>query len=322
MAKALLRKSTQVDFDSLLLPEEKEIKSTGVEAIWKIGELLLRAKAKVIHETGDKRAPGFEDWCEKRIGMTPRTARRYMRAFQNQEEDLGIIWSNKSRTLTSANSDIILDESSKKRLLLQEADLTDEQAVIKMIGKGRVDVVIADPPYGIKYNDLVASLARVSKAVLKSTGSLFVMCGQSNLPDMFAILGQELIYRWTFAYLTPGGQSAQIWPVQINTFWKPVLWYSKNGEKPDKWNGDVIKSKENDNDNRFHEWGQSLSGSLELVEKASQPEELIFDPFLGGGSITLAALALGRKVIGIDIDPKCIETTEKRLEAAIAAGQS
>ena len=308
--------------DVYLTEEEHEIKSTGVEAIWKIGEILLRAKAKVIHETGDKRAPGFEDWCKKRIGMKPRKAQRFMRAFQNQEENLGIIWQNESASLTTPNSDIILDSSAKDRLLLQEADLTDEQAVIKMIGKGRIDVVITDPPYGPKYNDLVASLVRVSKAVLKSTGSLFVMCGQSNLPDMFAILGQELIYRWTFAYLTPGGQSVQIWPALINTFWKPVLWYSKNGEKPDKWNGDVIKSKENDNDKRFHEWGQSLSGSLELVEKASQPEELIFDPFLGGGSIALAALALGRKVIGIDIDPKCIETTEKRLEAAIARSQT
>lgn len=313
----------QIDtIDDLLIEEEFEIKQTGIKAIWIIGEILLRAKAKIIHETGDRRAPGFIKWCESKFGWKKMTVSRMIRAFQTSNENLTEIWGNQSRyRQTIPISDLSLDASCKERLFLQEADLNDEQAVIKMIGEEKIDAVIADPPYGSKYNGLVASLARVSKEVLKPDGSLFVMCGQSNLPDIFKILGKEFFYRWTFAYLTPGGQSAQIWPEQINTFWKPVLWYSKNGQKPDRWNGDVIKSKENDNDKRFHEWGQSISGTLEWVEKASKPGDLIFDPFVGGGPVVLAALAMGRRVIGIDIDPEAIEVTEDRLEAAIAAGQ-
>jgi len=46
----------------------------------------------------------------------------------------------------------------------------------------------------------------------------------------------------------------------------------------------------------------------------SEPDELIVDPFLGSGTSAVAAVLEGRRFLGCDIDPACVETTRRRLE--------
>jgi DNA modification methylase len=62
----------------------------------------------------------------------------------------------------------------------------------------------------------------------------------------------------------------------------------------------------------------------------SEPGELIIDPFLGSGTTAVAAVLEGRRFLGCDIDPGCVETTRRRLEqleegqlvvAALAGGE-
>ena len=42
----------------------------------------------------------------------------------------------------------------------------------------------------------------------------------------------------------------------------------------------------------------------------------VFDPFLGGGSTALAALATGRTCIGIELSPEYARIAAERIEAA------
>lgn len=160
-----------------------------------------------------------------------------------------------------------------------------------------VDAIITDPPYERAAIPLYGELARLSKLALKPDGILAVMCGQSYLPEILPVMSAILPYRWTMAYLTPGGQSPQIWPKKVNTFWKPILLF---GGAPD-WIGDVVKSDVNDNDKRYHEWGQSESGMARLVESLTEPGQLVVDPFAGGGTTGVVCEALGRCFIGGDV---------------------
>lgn len=175
-----------------------------------------------------------------------------------------------------------------------------------------VDVIITDPPYHRESVHLYEGLAELAARVLKPGGSLLAMCGQSYLPDIIDLMNPHLAYHWTISYQTPGGQSPQIWPRKVNTFWKPVLWFVK-GEYEGDWHGDVIKSDVNDNDKRFHDWGQSESGMFRLVENFSEEGDLILDPFLGGGTTGVVATMLNRRFIGIDISDEAITTTRQRL---------
>lgn len=175
-----------------------------------------------------------------------------------------------------------------------------------LLKTAKPDCIITDPPYPKEYLSLFEDLAKLSKNI----PLVAVMCGQSYLPQIFSIMTKHLQYRWTLAYLTPGGQSAQLWKVKVNTFWKPVLLFGNSLE----WIGDVCKSDVNDNDKRFHDWGQSESGMGNLVNRLSKPGQLICDPFVGGGTTALASLKLGRRFIGCDTDKEAIEKSIRRCE--------
>jgi 16S rRNA G966 N2-methylase RsmD len=174
-----------------------------------------------------------------------------------------------------------------------------------------VDVIVTDPPYPKKFLPLYKDLAVFAARVLKPGGSLFAMAGQSYLPDIFKLMETEgLHYNWMLSYLTPGGQSPQIWPRKVNAFWKPVLWFVKG--KPGFWLGDVVKSNVNDNDKNFHHWGQSLSGMADLINKVSFVGQTVLDPFMGGGTTGIVAAKLNRKFIGYEIDKNSFEVAVQR----------
>lgn len=178
-----------------------------------------------------------------------------------------------------------------------------------------VDAIITDPPYPEEYLHCYATLSDMAQWTLKPGGSMFVMVGQSYLPQLIENLGKHMIYHWTLAYLTPGGQAPHLFARRVNAFWKPVLWYVKDGYSG-KTVGDVCKSDTNDNDKRFHHWGQSVSGMADLVKRVTEPGALILDPFCGAGTTGVAALLCGRKFIGSDIDEKHVASAALRLSEA------
>lgn len=182
------------------------------------------------------------------------------------------------------------------------------------LGKARdLDAVITDPPYPEEFLPLYGELARLSAKALKPGGVLAVMCGQSYLPQIMADMTKHMPYRWIIAYMTPGGQSVQLWDRKVNTFWKPVLVFGGHG---DTWLGDVVRSDVNDNDKRFHEWQQSESGFDRLIERLTEPDALVCDPFLGAGTTAASCVRLHRRIVGCDIDAAAVETARARVALA------
>jgi hypothetical protein len=181
-----------------------------------------------------------------------------------------------------------------------------------------VDAIITDPPYPREFLPAYEDLAKLAAHALKPGGSLLVMVGQSYLPEIVRLMTPHLRYHWTLAYLTPGGQATQLWERHVNTFWKPVLWFVK-GEYKGEWVGDVTKSAVNDNDKRFHHWGQSESGMADIIERFTVPGQTILDPFLGGGTTGVVALALNRRFIGIEIEEETFKVAQARIAGELAA---
>jgi len=200
-----------------------------------------------------------------------------------------------------------------------------------------IDAIITDAPYPSEFIPLLGrmpigtdeygdpiygdfeehGLSEIAAHVLKPGGICAVMIGQSYLPEVMIRLSARLTYHWTIAYLTPGGQAVQIFPRKVNTFWKPILIY-RNGEgDAGEWLGDVTKSDVNDNDKRFHHWGQSESGMADVVKRLTRPGDTILDPFMGAGTTGVAALALGRSFIGCDVNADHVDDAQARLETTV-----
>lgn len=67
----------------------------------------------------------------------------------------------------------------------------------------------------------------------------------------------------------------------------------------------------------FRTGGKPLSLMSAIVRDYSRPGDLVFDPFMGGGTTLVAARHLRRKAIGIDLEEKYCEIAAKRLEQEV-----
>ncbi len=206
--------------------------------------------------------------------------------------------------------------------LPDECNLFNCNLVDAEIPADSIDWIVTDPPYPKEFVALYADLAKMAHQWLKPGGSLLAMAGEHHLPEVLtALTSAGLVYQWTLAYLTPGGQAVQIFPKRVNTFWKPVLWLVK-GEYQGSWIGDVVTSKVNDNDKRFHDWGQSESGFADLIERFAKVGDAICDPFMGGGTTGVVALARGMKFFGVEKDAEIFNLTKSRLSQFKAMGEA
>ena len=53
-----------------------------------------------------------------------------------------------------------------------------------------------------------------------------------------------------------------------------------------------------------------------LIRQSSQPGEVVADPFMGSGSAGVAAMRLGRRFLGNDLNPEAVRFAEQRLREA------
>ena len=172
---------------------------------------------------------------------------------------------------------------------LFQADIRDG---LPQISDESVDFIITDPPYSREYIPLYGELSKVAARVLKDGGSLVCMVGQSYLPEIVKELSKSMNYHRCMCYLTFGAD----------------------------WNGnDVMQSP--GNDKKFHQWGQSLGGMKDIVERLTNPNDVVLDPFLGGGTTGVTAIMSGRKFIGADIEQKCLDTTLERVKESYGSSE-
>lgn len=187
--------------------------------------------------------------------------------------------------------------------------LGDFRDVLADIPDGSIDLVLTDPPYAGEFLPLWSDLGAFAARVLKSGGALAAMSGQAYLPEVFRRLGDHLPYRWTAAYLLTAGSHPFVPFRQVTVGWKPIVIY---GGGPHIY--DVVKGSSGA-DKTHHDWGQSESGMVSLIRLMADPGQLVCDPFAGGGTTAVAALAHGCSFIGAEIDPE----THGRAVARIAA---
>lgn len=175
-----------------------------------------------------------------------------------------------------------------------------------------VDCILTDPLYDRGSLPLYGELARLAQDSLRPGGTLAVLCGQSYLPEVFALMTPHLTYRWTLAFMTPS-KHCRIHARKVYSRWKPLLVFEKarTSEIRRGWIPDVLESQ--DSGRQRHPFEQSEEGFRQLVEMLTVPGELVIDPFLGSGTTGVACVRSGRRFIGADIDHAAIRSSRARL---------
>ena len=190
---------------------------------------------------------------------------------------------------------------------------------------GRVDAVVTDPPYGIgfpyaSYDDTTDNLRDLiggfMPECLRAAKRVIVTPGVSNLHEYPK---SDWTSAWTWETTATYGALGY-------NQWQPILFYGKDVKGFGSVNG-VLKSDRihfsggaakiaGDNDGAAHSCPKPTAFMQRLVARFSLDGESILDPFMGSGTTGVACVKLGRKFIGIEIDPGYFDIACKRIEEA------
>lgn len=237
------------------------------------------------------------------IAEVSETLRQTIYLEETQNGDLG----PRARKLIQSHVDAYERAQNSKVLIKSLTDITPDE-----IPDESVDAIITDPPYPKEFVSLFDDLGALASRVLKPGGSLIALVGQSYLPQYIELLSRHLDYHWTIGVHMPGGQAVQLWAKEVNTFWKPALWFTK-GPRQGQWQSDFIRTDANNNDKTHHHWGQSEQLTSGLIERGSLRGDTVLDPFMGGGTTGVVCQSNGRKFIGVEVDEATAQKAIQRM---------
>jgi len=187
----------------------------------------------------------------------------------------------------------------------------DAAEIMQKIPDNSIDLVVTDPPYSRKYLYTYKYLADECPRIMKPKASLLVIAGHSLLPDVFNFFADKLSYRWMFCLSQFEGAHARM-GMGIEVLWKPMLWFVKGNLRYKGFlrDGVIIEYKRK----TFHKWEQSTSWCDYYIQKLTDKNAIVLDPFVGSGTVPVVCQRLGRHYIGIDIDPSACQIAQMRLK--------
>lgn len=194
----------------------------------------------------------------------------------------------------------------------------DCREILPLIEPGSIDLVLTDPPYGIKRDGQQETFTKQAKHKRK----LHVAYGWDDAPpsaDVFAHMfriGKDQVI-WGANYFTPFLPPSMGWLVwdkgQELSMSDGELAYTsrQNALRIRTINRGAIAADGADHPTQKPE--RLFKWCIGLFPKA----ETILDPFMGSGTTLRAAKDLGRKAIGIEIEERYCEIAARRLQQSV-----
>lgn len=190
-----------------------------------------------------------------------------------------------------------------------------------------VDAVVTDPPYGV-------GLGRDPSHVIGNKPYSSFVDSEEN-----AIAVGKAVVEWAGAdghakraIVTPGTRIAHLYPRPTEmgciyfpagagfsrwgfTCSQPILYYGKDPYMPRNKKPNSVECTEI-SDKNGHPCPKPTRLMQWLVNRASLPNEMVLDPFMGSGTTGVACATLGRPFIGIELDPRYFDIACERIKAA------
>jgi len=185
---------------------------------------------------------------------------------------------------------------------------------------GMVDAVVTDPPYGIGH---IHSGKSKGKWRVANRAPIF-MDDKPFDPTPF-IRGKTIMFGADhFAPLLPFGGVFHVWDKEcgrtgrFDSFSDAELFWSSFSCKRHviryMWKGLQVENPTHE-PRRDHPTQKPVAVMIQIL-KMILSAETILDPFMGSGTTGVACVRLGRKFIGIEIEPKYFDIAVRRIEAA------
>jgi DNA modification methylase len=195
---------------------------------------------------------------------------------------------------------------------------------------GPVDAVVTDPPYGVGYQGSVTKHARNGFAysgIFDDTPENVETVCVPAVRKAVALARSAVVTPGNanaFKYDEPRSLGAIYYPSGANSGpWgfvcsQPLFYYGKDpylakalGSRPN-----AFASVEATDRTVPHPCPKPINAMIWLVNRVSLDGETVLDPFMGSGTTLVACAKLGRRGIGIEIDPGYFDIACRRVEEA------
>jgi len=196
----------------------------------------------------------------------------------------------------------------------------DCRDILPLLSPKSVDLVLADPPYGIGYSatkqgyrgakefDAIkgdASLEMVSWILQQSHRfPLVIIWGANNFPQLLPFPGVWICWD---KRVVDEADATFGWPFEL-------AWISRQRGKGHLYriqHGGAVNA-DGVGQSRFHPTQKPVSLFKRIMLDFAGG--LVLDPFMGSGTSLIAAQSLGRKSIGIEVEERYCEVAVKRLQ--------
>lgn len=201
--------------------------------------------------------------------------------------------------------------------------LGDALEIIKKVPEKTVDIILTDPPYGIRKEGIKnsASLETFYKIlpecyrVLKDNSFFITFFSTKRVPEIF--VNNPFDYFWQFVLYCP--LSSVRSPIGFTKFMSCFI-FKKGNPKIIRWNKDIFvdspsKMVEPDEGYIDHPSPKPKLFIKEIVKMFSKENDIVLDPFMGSGSTAMACRHSKRNFIGFEIEEKYCDITKKRLDS-------
>lgn len=193
-----------------------------------------------------------------------------------------------------------------------------------------VDLIVTDPPYGINtkstgagklnpWADLTNSAYWYTawfleaKRILKPTGAMWaclnwrsmVTFQKASCDSMWPITS---LLVWDKCWIGPGG-SAGLRP----SYELVALFAMPDFRIPNRGLADIQKFKWSSRKPNGHPAEKPVDLMKFLIEESCSEGDLVMDPFMGSGTTGEAAISLGRRFEGVELDPAWVDVASTRI---------
>lgn len=185
----------------------------------------------------------------------------------------------------------------------------------------KVDAVITDPPYGIAHPCNFSKRGRGNLAACNDYQDVYDDKKPFD-PSPWIALGVPACF-WGgnyFADKLPISSGWLVWdkerPDDLDQATCELAWtnYVKGVRRfRHLWNGMMKASERGEN---YHPTQKPVALQAWVLSLRWTPKGTVLDPFMGSGTTGVACMNLGRKFIGIEIEPKYFDIACRRIEDA------
>lgn len=228
----------------------------------------------------------------------------------------------------------------------------DSRDIIKQIPDNSIDFILTDPPYNLgqhstgniplpgrsAMNNDVAEWDMIDFnpeewaddfiRILKPTGNLFIFTSYNQLGKWYDCLDHRFDTS-NFMIWHKTNPAPKIFKAgflnsceMIFTCWnKKHTWNFISQAEMHNFLESPICMRPERLSHPKHPTQKPVSILKKMIQIASNKDDIIFDPFMGVGSTGIAALELGRRFIGIELDEKYFNAARQRIEVALDTDQ-